>query len=183
MLRCPHCGTTQSSPGECQACHEAHVRYFCSNHNPGEWFDQPRCPRCGARFGEPVPSQPPAATRPPPQKSPQRPSQRRVSTARVEPPVVKKPKPWRGPWERRRRLRTREDHIDVPDERVPYDLRDEFELYPDPWEPRPPDLEIPHPGIMLGGCLRMALSALVFLFFLFVLFSLFVGSTFVTYWY
>ena len=89
-----------------------------------------------------------------------------------------------GPWERRRRLKRGEDRIGIPDGRVPYDLRDEFEYrYPDEWDRVPPDGKIPHPGVMFGGCLRVVLSALLFLFFLFVLFSLFIGSTFVTYWY
>lgn len=51
-LRCPACGTTQSRPGECEACSEGEVRYFCSNHAPGLWLDQPECKACGAKFGE-----------------------------------------------------------------------------------------------------------------------------------
>ena len=53
-LRCPSCGTTQAHPGECDACYEAQVRYFCDNHTPGRWLDQPHCEACGARFGEPT---------------------------------------------------------------------------------------------------------------------------------
>lgn len=188
VLRCPQCGTTQSSQGECQACHEGQVRYFCSNHNPGEWLDQPRCPRCGARFGEPVSAQPPPVTRPPPPKPTPRPPQRTVRPTRAEAPTTGKPKTWRlrkvGPWERRRRLKRGEGRVGIPDGRVPYDVRDEFEHhYPHEWDRMPPDGEIPHPGAMLGGCLRVVLSALLFLLFLFVLFSLFIGNTFVTYWY
>ena len=52
VLRCPACGTTQSHPGECDACSERDVRYFCTNHNPGVWLDEPVCSGCGARFGE-----------------------------------------------------------------------------------------------------------------------------------
>ncbi len=51
-LRCATCGTTQSHPGECEACFEGEVRYFCSNHNPGLWIDGPVCRRCGAKFGD-----------------------------------------------------------------------------------------------------------------------------------
>jgi hypothetical protein len=51
-LRCPTCGTTQSHPGECDACFDAEVRYFCSNHSPGLWIDGPVCSRCGAKFGD-----------------------------------------------------------------------------------------------------------------------------------
>jgi hypothetical protein len=52
--RCPNCGTTSATPGECEACHEAQVRYFCTNHSPGLWLDARTCPGCGARFGEPA---------------------------------------------------------------------------------------------------------------------------------
>lgn len=51
VLRCPNCGTTRATAGECEACHEAQARYFCTNHRPGLWLDAPVCPRCGARFG------------------------------------------------------------------------------------------------------------------------------------
>jgi hypothetical protein len=54
VQRCPNCGTTSSIPGECEACHDAQVRYFCTNHAPGIWLDASTCPSCGARFGEPA---------------------------------------------------------------------------------------------------------------------------------
>jgi len=53
VQRCPSCGTTKATSGECEACHEAQVRYFCTNHTPGLWLDAGTCPSCGARFGEP----------------------------------------------------------------------------------------------------------------------------------
>lgn len=52
VLRCPTCGTTQNHQGECDACSEGQVRYFCSNHSPGLWLEGPECRACGARFGE-----------------------------------------------------------------------------------------------------------------------------------
>ncbi|HEX9946721.1 MAG TPA: hypothetical protein VGA98_04195 [Allosphingosinicella sp.] len=66
VLRCPNCGTVQPTSGECEACREAAVRYFCGNHVPGIWVDSPSCPRCGARFGDPAPVReaPPPAERP-----------------------------------------------------------------------------------------------------------------------
>jgi hypothetical protein len=67
VLRCPHCGTTQATPGECEACHEAEVRWFCPNHSPGRWLDAPRCPECGAGV---------ARERPPPPPPPAPPSRR-----------------------------------------------------------------------------------------------------------
>jgi hypothetical protein len=69
VLRCPNCGTTQAGTGECEACHEAQVSYYCTNHSPGHWLEAPTCPQCGARFGEPSPvikTPPPLATRPTP---------------------------------------------------------------------------------------------------------------------
>jgi hypothetical protein len=53
VLRCPNCGTTRATPGTCEACHHAEVRYFCTNHKPGLWLDTPRCSACGASFGDP----------------------------------------------------------------------------------------------------------------------------------
>ena len=51
-LRCPICGTTQNHPGECEACSEGSVRYFCGNHSPGLWLDAAQCKSCGSRFGD-----------------------------------------------------------------------------------------------------------------------------------
>ena len=61
VLRCPNCGTTRETPGECEACGEAQVRYFCTNHSPGIWLAERACPGCGARFGERQRSAAPAA--------------------------------------------------------------------------------------------------------------------------
>ena len=63
VLRCPTCGTTQGDLGECEACSEGEVRYFCTNHDEGIWLDGSVCSRCGARFGD-APRKPP--TPPPP---------------------------------------------------------------------------------------------------------------------
>lgn len=69
VLRCPSCGTTRTTPGECEACHDAQVRYFCANHTPGLWLDASTCSKCGARFGDPAPDTAPPGipvrTRPP----------------------------------------------------------------------------------------------------------------------
>ena len=51
VLRCPSCGTTRATPGQCEACHDAQVRYFCTNHAPGLWLDTSACAKCGSRFG------------------------------------------------------------------------------------------------------------------------------------
>ena len=73
VLRCPNCGTTRSNLGECEACHESQVRYYCINHTPGLWLDAKNCPQCGARFGEaapPVKTPAPPLTRRPPAAAP-----------------------------------------------------------------------------------------------------------------
>jgi tetratricopeptide (TPR) repeat protein len=49
VLRCPNCGTTQAVGGECEACHEADVRWYCPNHTPGRWLDTPTCAECAVR--------------------------------------------------------------------------------------------------------------------------------------
>jgi len=50
VQRCPNCGTTQSTEGECSACHGAQVRHFCTNHEPGLWLDGRTCRACDARL-------------------------------------------------------------------------------------------------------------------------------------
>jgi hypothetical protein len=104
VIRCPHCGTTQSTIGECEACHEATTRWFCPNHEPGLWLDAPLCPTCGARPGVPgtrprptptptrprTPISPPRST-PPPRRSPAREETYTPETPEVEPEV------WSGP--------------------------------------------------------------------------------------
>jgi hypothetical protein len=66
VLRCPNCGTTRATLGECEACHEAQVRYYCTNHTPGHWLDSSSCPQCGAGLGESMnnPARPAPARRP-----------------------------------------------------------------------------------------------------------------------
>lgn len=59
VLRCPSCGTTGIAPGECQACNDAQLQYFCTNHTPGLWLADRSCPRCRAGLVD-------AADRPPP---------------------------------------------------------------------------------------------------------------------
>jgi hypothetical protein len=67
LIRCQHCGTTQATLGECEACHEGETRHFCPNHAPGLWLDGPACATCGARVGVPpvVRPEPPRAASPP----------------------------------------------------------------------------------------------------------------------
>jgi hypothetical protein len=72
VLRCPTCGTTQGDVGECEACSEGEVHYFCTNHEEGIWLDGSVCSRCGARFGD-APRKSPT---PPPPSVPTRPGER-----------------------------------------------------------------------------------------------------------
>ena len=87
VLRCPACGTTQGHAGECEACSEGEVRYFCTNHDEGIWLDGPVCSRCGTKFGA-VSSTPPAPRAPslptPPSRAPdfRAPSRRRTPEPR-----------------------------------------------------------------------------------------------------
>jgi hypothetical protein len=87
VLRCPKCGTVEATAGECEACHEAQVRYFCTNHTPGLWLEASSCAQCGARFGEVAPaSAPPAIDR-----------SLRPDLTRKTRPIT--PEPGAGPWE------------------------------------------------------------------------------------
>ena len=60
VLRCPTCGTTQGHAGECEACSEGEVRYFCTSHDEGIWLEGAVCSRCGAKFGD-APRKPPVS--------------------------------------------------------------------------------------------------------------------------
>lgn len=89
VLRCPNCGTSRPTPGECEACHEAQVRYFCNNHTPGLWLSARTCPSCGAGFGAPAPvrKSPPAPVLPraPALRAPATSSAPPVSYSRTDP--------------------------------------------------------------------------------------------------
>jgi len=92
LLRCPNCGTTQMTPGTCEACHTGDVRYFCTNHKPGFWLDTPTCPDCGARFGDSP--RPPASTSAlPPRTRASAPARPRPAIPSTRPPVRPAPVP------------------------------------------------------------------------------------------
>ena len=98
-LRCPHCGTTQTHPGECDACGEAQVKHWCPNHPGGKWLDGPVCAECEARehrereerTRRPPPSPPPRPT-PRPMPTP-RPAARRPTPEVAPPPFDPPPRP------------------------------------------------------------------------------------------
>jgi hypothetical protein len=85
VLRCPHCGTTRPTAGECEACHEAEVRPFCSNHSPGRWLEGPQCEACGALLGDTAPARAPPAPVPPPSRRPAAPTTTPPPTVRARP--------------------------------------------------------------------------------------------------
>ncbi len=171
VIRCPNCGTTQPSLGECEACHEADARYFCPNHAPGRWLDGPACAACGARFTGrsagvpptvppmPSPTAPPRErARPPVDPMPTRPAPPRARRAPMPPPAP--PLPPREP-------------VDATGGWVEVDDRA-------PWPParrsrRPREAgwpaDIPIPTVRVGfgsvfGCLGRLVSAVVVLFVL-----------------
>ena len=115
ILRCPNCGTSKATPGECEACHEAQVRYYCTNHTPGRWLDASACPECGAKFGDPIRP----AAKPIPPAAPARPrAAASPAPTRADPP----PPPPRikvAPWTRRDRERSPAPDLGGGDERAP----------------------------------------------------------------
>lgn len=169
-LRCANCGTVQATPGECEACHEATVRYFCTNHAPGLWLDAPSCPNCGAQFGEGAPVPRPSARpfAPPPEALPEP----YVSDAGP------KPSPW--PVEPRRTSRGFSDDTDGSGRGA----------LPNPWldllvgaarlrkasSASPDKLDGPPEAVAVGGCLKRALALVLVLVALFVMASMLLGG-------
>ena len=129
VRRCSNCGTTQTAPGECQACHEAQVGYFCTNHTPGLWLGSASCGTCGAHFGgSPRPAPPPAV---PVRSRPPMPAPRGAPAARERvlpaPPVLRSPEPRGTPTAR----------VSRGPERPPVSDEAERELAasaPEPWQ-------------------------------------------------
>ena len=192
ILRCPNCGTSKTAPGECEACHEAQVRYYCTNHKPGRWLDASVCPECGAKFGDPVrpAARPvaPAAARPRP----------RITISPAAPPRADAPPspPRTGatPWGRRERERSPDPDPSASDESASVrDIRAARMLeilraasragrmsrgatYTTP--------EAPPVGAALGGCLmRFVILVMFLLIGFFVMVSLVGGSLFGSYYF
>ncbi|EIM26747.1 hypothetical protein MicloDRAFT_00032970 [Microvirga lotononidis] len=191
ILRCPNCGTSKTTPGECEACHEAQVRYYCTNHKPGRWLDASVCPECGATFGDPVrpvarPVAPAAAPRPRTTISP-------AAPPRAAPPPSH-PRTGATPWGRRERERSPGPDRGASDESASVrDLRAARMLeilraasraghmsrgatYTTP--------EAPPVGAALGGCLmRFVILAMFLLISFFLMLSLVGGSLFGGYYF
>ena len=185
VLRCPNCGTTKAEPGECDACHEAQVRYYCTNHTPGRWLETTACTQCGARFGDRA--RPPAAPVPPVRsRSPAAPP---APTSTPAPPRPRstpgRPERGRSPWARRtRRPVEAEERLDGPevvtDRAVAARLRELVEaasrVRRPPWG-SPPVSEYPRMGLSLGGCLARALVLAIFLFIAFAAMLVMIGGS------
>lgn len=167
VLRCANCGTTQSSQGECEACHDGQVRYYCTNHTPGRWLDGQVCSQCravygrtGPRVASPRPSRPAPAIRP----------AARRGMSESTPPTASS-RVALGPWEGRRSppAPPREGGY-VSDEiaarakafeRLHELLRGAYAR-----ERTPPDMDMPSYSAappIAGGCLRFVLLIVLFL--------------------
>jgi hypothetical protein len=163
VLRCPNCGTVEATAGECEACHEAQVRYFCTNHTPGLWLEASSCAQCGAKFGEVAPA--PASAPPPIDPS------IRTDATGTTPPITLEPEV--GPWE-----------TSPPD-------AEPSARAPSPWvemlaaaarasaarrSERADYDDVTPVRVRGGGCVRQLVLLTLFLFGLFVLASLLLGG-------
>jgi len=174
VLRCPNCGTTRATPGECEACHEAQVRYYCTNHTPGRWLETWTCPHCGASFRDPArtPVAPQNAPAAPARTSPDSSISRRTP-APVR-PSVRRPTTAGDTVGRRERSPPAGDDESDPREtsagrgtRVP--SWQEILLATARGRRRPleaaPEMEVVPAGRGLGGCFMRFVLLMLFLFF------------------
>ena len=155
-LRCPNCGTTQARAGECEACHEAQVRYYCPNHTPGRWVDGPRCAECEARRERERVAGPPPPRRTPTGVPP-------IGSTRRTPP--------RDPFGRPRRGRDEDDLERTGEMEVPAGWRVEPPLrWPAPTPPEwrggaaPPEIRLPR--IPIFGCIGQLIKVALFIIIL-----------------
>ena len=157
VLRCANCGTTQNAQGECQACHEQNVKFYCTRHSPGRWLKTPVCDQCGAEYGK----DPPPARK---EWRPRTPDWRRRPPARAE---RTEPLRRREPWGR--------PASDLPPDVVTTDTRRTIERLLREYSMR---RTRPREGVEIdrgasaiaGGCLRAILVA--FLLMMFIMFML-----------
>ena len=183
VLRCPTCGTTQGDPGDCEACSDGEVRYFCTNHDGGVWLNGPVCGSCGATFGDPPleartpPTSPPPSVPTPSAGADFRPrSRRRVTEPSSEPAFDRRPRRAdpEEPGEPEVLPRTPslgELLEEITEERARGRARDEVEDAP--WTRRPEEPR--RPVFPIAGCLirgvglvfLLIAAAILFLFMLF----------------
>ena len=182
ILRCPNCGTAKATPGECEACHEAQVRYYCTNHEPGRWLDAPLCTQCGAKFGDPA--RPPVVPSPPTSVRPPTPAVASAPTRKDAPSWW--PKAGGGPWGGRKRLPSAEMEVEAHDARAAERdalmtrLPELLTRASSRIRRRHEEVEVPEApavGLALGGCLIRALFLAMFLLVAFVIMSVLIGSS------
>ena len=161
VLRCPNCGTTQSVRGECEACHEAQVRYYCINHSPGRWLNGQACSQCGAVYGRSEPTLPPAKP-----TATSRPGSRKGT----EEPPPSRTADWRGPgpWGRRSPPTPPEgDYVTEEAAERARALERFRELIGGAYSRRRTPMEIDIPSYsaapIAGGCLRVVVIILLML--------------------
>ncbi len=170
VLRCANCGTTQSSPGECEACHEGQVRFYCTNHKPGRWLDGQVCSQCGAAYGRPDPR--PAVPRTPKSAPASPPSSRRDTSE-----IASSQGTGQTPGEEEVPQLTPPEHDYVTEEAVARAkaLKRLHDLLGGAYARRRTAVDMGTPGysvapLIAGGCLRFVL--LIFLFLLLSFFGL-----------
>jgi hypothetical protein len=169
VLRCANCGTTQSTQGECEACHEGQVGYYCTNHKPGRWLDGPECSQCHAVYGrdEPSPPAPPQPSKPTPAPPP---ASRKGKIEIRRPPRTESPRDRPDPWVRRTPPTPSHESDYATEEALArgrmIEMLNELLRRGHLRRRTPVDLDIPSrlPGQQIqGGCLRFALLVLLFL--------------------
>ncbi len=187
VLRCPNCGTTKADGGECEACYEAQVRYYCTNHAPGHWLDTPVCSQCGARFGDPARPRGAAPLRGAP-AAPTPPTAVTPIPGRTG-PVSGRPGTSVGSWGRRKRSHSSEEEPvtrdegaavrDAPAARLPELLRTASRIRRTPRAAMPaPEVDPLLVGRAVGGCFRAALFIAMFLLLAFVAMFVLLGGSF-----
>jgi hypothetical protein len=177
VLRCPTCGTTQGDAGDCEACSEGNVRYFCTNHG-GVWLNGPLCGSCGTKFGDPprkppTPRTPSVPTRPAGAPDFRPPSRRRATEPSSEPDFGRRPAEEPAEAEVLPRTPSSLEELlkEITEERARGRAR--YEVEDAPWARRP--AEPRRPGFPLAGCLvrivglvfLLIAAAIIFLFLLF----------------
>jgi hypothetical protein len=170
VLRCPNCGTTRVAPGECEACHEAQVRYYCTNHSPGLWLEMPACAQCGAVFGEKAKPRAPAPAARPRAPHTARPPAPSARPRPVYPPAAR-PEAEGSSTRSSRRVPPKRDDDVIPDGEHFGRTPSLQELLREALRARhmpPPAYEretpTPRAGPSLGGCLVRLMLLLFFLF-------------------
>jgi hypothetical protein len=181
VLRCQTCGTTQGHAGECEACSEGEVRYFCTNHDEGIWLDSAVCSRCGAKFGDaprkPAPRAPSVPI--PPAGAPdfRPPRRRRIPERPPEPDFGRRP-PRRSKRDEPRepevlpRTPSLDELLEEITEERPRAGRYETEV---PWAG--PRLRLP--GIRIAGCLVRIVGLVFLLIVAFIIFMVMLFGGFI----